>query len=75
VTSETFECRAFLVAWIALAEAGKKKAGRDGPRSGAAYTDGDRKRQGNGFAGVKNKYSKINGLYMWFYGTTLLPAK
>ncbi|CDZ37248.1 Hypothetical protein NGAL_HAMBI1145_37630 [Neorhizobium galegae bv. officinalis] len=75
MTSETFECRAFLVAWIALAEAGKKKAGRDGPRSGAAYTEGGQKRQGDGFRGSKNRYSKINGLSMWFHDTTIFWAK
>ena len=75
MTSETFECRAFLVAWIALAEAGKKKAGRDGPCSGAAYTEGGQKRQGDGFRGSKNRYSKINGLSMWFHDTTFFLAK
>ncbi|MEN3146479.1 hypothetical protein ABCW43_04145 [Neorhizobium sp. IRAMC:178] len=53
-----------------MAEAGKKKAGREGPRSGAAYTEGDRKRQGDDFAGLKNRSSKINGLSMWFRDTT-----
>jgi hypothetical protein len=75
MTSETFECRAFLVAWIALAEAGKKKAGRDGPRSGAAYTEGGQKRQGDGFPASKNRYSKINDLSMWFHDTTFFGAK
>ena len=75
MTSETFECRAFLVAWIALAEAGKKKAGRDGPRSGAAYTEGGQKRQGDDFRGSKNRSSKINGLCMWFHDTTIFWAK
>ncbi|MCQ1767680.1 hypothetical protein NOJ28_19225 [Neorhizobium galegae] len=75
MTFETFESRAFLVAWIALVETGKKKAGRDGPRSGAAYTEGGQKRQGDGFPGAKNRCSKINGLSMWFYDTTIFRTK
>ncbi|MBP2560903.1 hypothetical protein J2857_003672 [Neorhizobium galegae] len=58
-----------------MAEAGKKKAGREGPQSGAAYIEGDRKRQGDGFVGLKNRSSKINSLSMWFYDTTLFRAK
>lgn len=49
----------------------KRMRADEGPQSAAAYTGAGQKRQAGGSVGLKNRFSKINMLGMWFYNTTI----